>query len=250
MILSHVCVLFVLLFLLIAMVVRAIWLWTIPLDEIQRESRHNLRAFLALCETKNTACWAAFGTLLGAVREGGMIPYDDDCDVGMLKSDFDRLRPEIEKRFEVITFLPILGNIEKSRDYVKLREKSVDSISVISCLDVFLYTDDHDDSTKAINNYWKSHVKKEDVALSNLETKKFGTDECGEEYFVPVPRNPEQYLIQEYGDSWQTPMRCMNIRETSSLYVSLVISGIATLLIALSFWFVNRSRREKQKKER
>jgi len=35
--------------------------------------------------------WLTWGTLLGALRHGGMIPHDDDVDVGCFEEDFDRI---------------------------------------------------------------------------------------------------------------------------------------------------------------
>lgn len=49
-----------------------------------------LQDFIQVCEKYNIPYFAVFGTLLGAVRHKGFIPWDDDLDVGMLRKDYER----------------------------------------------------------------------------------------------------------------------------------------------------------------
>ncbi|MBQ6773426.1 MAG: LicD family protein [Synergistaceae bacterium] len=43
-----------------------------------------------VCAKANIRYFAAFGTLIGAVREHGFIPWDDDADLFMLREDYER----------------------------------------------------------------------------------------------------------------------------------------------------------------
>ncbi len=56
-----------------------------------------------LCQKHNIPYFIIAGTLLGAVRHGGFIPWDDDMDIGMLRSDYRRFlqvaRRELSEKF-------------------------------------------------------------------------------------------------------------------------------------------------------
>ena len=50
-----------------------------------------LKYFDDLCKVHGITYWLSSGTLIGAVRHGGFIPWDDDVDVEMLKDDYEKL---------------------------------------------------------------------------------------------------------------------------------------------------------------
>lgn len=61
------------------------------LSEIKDVEYNILLEFSDICERNKLRYSLAYGTLLGAIRHSGFIPWDDDIDVMMLREDYERL---------------------------------------------------------------------------------------------------------------------------------------------------------------
>ena len=64
------------------------------LDEIKNIQIDLLKNLDAFCQEKGIRYCLCNGTLLGAVKYGGYIPWDDDIDVCLLRDDYERLIAE------------------------------------------------------------------------------------------------------------------------------------------------------------
>lgn len=88
----------------------------LTLEELQSIELNILKSFKAFCEENNLKYSLAAGTLIGAVRHKGFIPWDDDIDVFMMRTEYDKFLSLINKGF-------VLNN----KDYVVWSPEKRDS---------------------------------------------------------------------------------------------------------------------------
>lgn len=79
------------------------------LNEVKKVLIEMMETIKTICEENDIPYFLSDGTLLGSVRHGGFIPWDDDIDVGMLRKDYNRFKKVVK------TSLPDIYKVETYR---------------------------------------------------------------------------------------------------------------------------------------
>lgn len=82
-----------------------------------------------ICRHNNIPYFAIGGTLLGAVRHGGFIPWDDDLDIAMLRNDYNRFLEVAQKELTGKFFLQTtLTDQDYYREHARIRNSDTTGI--------------------------------------------------------------------------------------------------------------------------
>lgn len=94
-----------------------------------------IKEFAIICKKHNIKWWLSSGTLLGCLRHNGFIPWDDDMDVVMYKSDYERFI-QLMKKYESEDY--VFQCKENDFNYVFLFGKFRKKNSVVTTFDAHL----------------------------------------------------------------------------------------------------------------
>lgn len=171
-----------------------------------------------ICKKHSIKYFAECGTLIGAARHKGFIPWDDDIDIMMLRPDYEefkRVAPrELKEPF-------ILSSLD-SGDYLtiaKVIDTSTAAIENIQdarpqgmFIDIWPF-DDYPDGSKRCAEVWDI---RQSLAVAMLKPEQIPVDiECGVQYkpsnefilqYIKLPilqrfREYEKFCINHYGES-------------------------------------------------
>lgn len=89
-----------------------------------------------ICDKNNIAYFLIEGTLLGAVRHSGYIPWDDDIDIGMLRNDYERFLKVAQDELKSDYFLQTpFTDLESYTLFAKVRKNGtyIEEIGMEKC---------------------------------------------------------------------------------------------------------------------
>lgn len=111
------------------------------LRDIQLANLALLVEFDYVCKKANLKYWLDWGSLIGAVRHKGYIPWDDDIDVGMLRNDYDLLLKQFDSlKQNKDVYLEVCPNLHEYSYLLKLKHKKCPHL-FIDIFPSFLYGD-------------------------------------------------------------------------------------------------------------
>ena len=122
------------------------------LRELQLLENFLLKEFKKICEKNKLSYWLWGGTLLGAIRHKGFIPWDDDIDVGMPRDDFSQLEKILESNLRYTLKIRYDSCVYCRQIRFQFRENQIPAF-----IDIFLY--DYSFSLDSMLSSKKNHIK-------------------------------------------------------------------------------------------
>lgn len=130
---------------------------------LQKANAKLISDFDKICTDNKIEYWMCGGTLLGAVRNGGCIPWDDDIDVAMMRDEISKLREVLEKTDSEYTVTEFYQSWNLNKQ-LRFRPKA----KANPCfLDIFIY----DYGTRAGEQEWQRWLEDKRRIIAEIHEK-------------------------------------------------------------------------------
>lgn len=186
----------------------------VSIREFQLFQLDILREYVRICEEHGLRYWAAYGTLLGAARHQGFIPWDDDIDFLMPQSDYLRFREVCKESLDEAFYFQ--AHSENPCNYINWQRIGVkQSTSLLKehadihaewgiCIDIFPLSACPAPGTKEFERYLKT-LKKLNKATKKYVYKHDAQNLSGlsKAYHLLMAAEPDELNIR----------RCLNLED-------------------------------------
>ena len=161
-------------------------------EEIKKIQLDELDYIVNICNENNIDYFLTCGTLLGAVKYNGFIPWDDDIDIGLKRTDYLRLLSILEKEnnsdYRVLSIYNTSDYYYPFAKLVYTKTKVIEACREIKDLGVYIdifpydyYNEDYEEYMHKIRFYRnmtinRYRIKQYVPKSSNLKKKVFKTN--------------------------------------------------------------------------
>ena len=168
---------------------------------LQENNLLMLKMFDKIAKKEGWTYWLDYGTLLGAIRHKGFIPWDDDMDIGMPREDYEKMLIKLPEYFNKMD-LKMTFSINPGTNAVGI---GIDHENTGIFCDIFYYDSCCCQNQDIVNgtllrkiykmhNYFLAHKKSSKKKIKKHFMKLFSIDGESNVFFI----SPETYCRKLY----------------------------------------------------
>lgn len=220
-----------------------------PIEKLHQIDLEIVKNVIKICEKYNLKYFMLGGTMLGAIRHGGFIPWDDDIDLGMPRKDYETFLEIAEK--ELPDYLQVV-NYKNTPSYqyyitriqdknVKVIEKRIGNDSKFTYASIDIFPIDGTPNNKLLRKLYFFRVLSHRALMSlyykdSIDRKrKRGTIEKA--FLWIMEKIPFEKIIDPYKEKEKIDKLLSSQNVDTSKYIGNIMGAYRTREIVPKEWY-------------